>query len=143
MFVLIHQIQHKMKTKSFLFLIFLLVSLQASAQFNLLSNEKNCNEIIPKFCAEFNIADSTKATLLQISLKYIEEHDAMSKKYFGDNPAPQVAPGSPFFVESRDLMANRDTQIEKLLGKKTSKDFAMYLVDYISKKAKEMHKEKK
>lgn len=132
-----------MKTKSFLFFIFLLVSLKVSAQFNLLSNEKICSEVLPKFCADHNLPDSIKTKLLKISAQFISDRDAIKKKYFGDNPSPQIASGTPLFIENRELQAKRDTDIENLLGKKGSKDLAIYLSNYVMQKAKEMQKEKK
>ena len=131
-----------MKTKSFLFLIFLLVSLKGSAQFKLLSNEKICNDVLPKFCADHNLSDSIKTKLLEITLQYISNRETVQKKYFGDNPSPTIVPGSPFFVESRELQAKRDSNIENLLGKKGSKDLAIYLSNYVMQKAKEKKDQK-
>lgn len=131
-----------MKTKSFLFLFFLLVSLKASAQFNLLSNEKICNDVLPKFFADHNLSDSIKTKLLKISTQFISDRDAIKKKYFGDNPSPQVASGSPFFIENHELQAKRDTDIENLLGKKGSKDLAIYLSNFVMQKAKEKKDQK-
>lgn len=132
-----------MKSKLFFIFYLTLISFNASAQYNLLTNEKFCNEIIPKFCADYNLSDSIKIKLLDISLKYISDRESIKQKYFGDNPSPQIISGSPFVIENKELQAKRDSNIEILLGKKTSKDFALYISDYILKKARKAHKEKK
>jgi tRNA U54 and U55 pseudouridine synthase Pus10 len=107
------------------------ISLNASAQFNLLTSPRYYNEEIPKFCEKYKLPDSIKTRLTGIVLKFIEDKKAISKKYYGDDSSRHmIAPGSPFVIESKELQIRRDAQIENLLGKKMTNNLEMHLKEF-------------
>lgn len=120
-----------MKQKTLFFTITLLfLSLNANAQLHLLASPRHCNEALPLFCEKYNIPDSIRSKLIVVSLKFIENNKTAYKKYYGDNPKAMIAPGSPFTLEIKELIATRDTQIENLLGRKMTNNLEMYLKEF-------------